>query len=108
MALISSSVKPLAIRSMTVAGRCPERNACMAEMSCGPVAGKVTDSTDCDDANPSRHPGAPEMCNAVDDTGNCMVLWKARVLDTGRFTVRVHSSTGTTHSKIITISRPGQ
>ncbi|MBK7864130.1 MAG: putative metal-binding motif-containing protein [Archangiaceae bacterium] len=40
-----------------------------AEMSCGPVAGKVTNSTDCDDANPTVKPGAPEMCNGVDD--NC-------------------------------------
>ncbi len=40
------------------------------EMSCGPVAGKVTNSNDCDDANPTTKPGAPEMCNGVDD--NCM------------------------------------
>jgi len=30
MAWISSSVNPLAIRSMTVAARCPERKSCMA------------------------------------------------------------------------------
>src|SRR5260370_19966489 len=30
MALISSSVKPLAMRSITVPGRWPERNACTA------------------------------------------------------------------------------
>ena len=30
MALISSSVKPLAMRSMTVPGRCPLRNSCIA------------------------------------------------------------------------------
>ncbi len=30
IAWISSSVKPLAIRSMTVAARCPERKSCMA------------------------------------------------------------------------------
>jgi hypothetical protein len=42
------------------------------------------------------------------DDGNSMVLWKARVLNTGRFTVRVRSSTGTTQSKIITIARPGE
>ncbi len=36
MALISSSVKPLAIRSMTVAARCPLRNSCIAvTMSAG-------------------------------------------------------------------------
>ncbi len=42
---------------------------------------------------------------AVDEDGNTMVLWKARVLETGRFPVRVHSSTGTTQTKIVTISR---
>ncbi|MBL8952248.1 MAG: putative metal-binding motif-containing protein, partial [Myxococcaceae bacterium] len=40
------------------------------EMSCGPVAGKVTNALDCDDANPTTKPGAPEMCNGVDD--NCL------------------------------------
>ncbi len=45
---------------------------------------------------------------AIDDDGNSMVLWKARVLNTGKFTVRVRSSTGATHAKIITVSRPGE
>jgi len=40
------------------------------EMSCGPVAGKVTNAQDCDDARPTTKPGAPEMCNGIDD--NCM------------------------------------
>jgi len=40
------------------------------EMSCGPVAGKVTNATDCNDANPTVKPGAPEVCNGVDD--NCV------------------------------------
>src|SRR5207302_5882716 len=43
---------------------------------------------------------------AVDDEGHTMVLWKARVLNTGQFNLRVHSSTGMTQTKIITISRP--
>jgi hypothetical protein len=45
---------------------------------------------------------------AVDDEGNTMVLWKARVLNTGQFTVRIHSSTGATQTKLITITRPGE
>jgi len=45
---------------------------------------------------------------AVDDTGNSMVLWKARVVDLGRFALRVHSSTGVTQTKIVTITRPGE
>jgi hypothetical protein len=44
---------------------------------------------------------------AHNDDGNSMVLWKARVLDMGQFTVRVRSSTGVTQAKIVTISRPG-
>jgi hypothetical protein len=40
----------------------------------------------------------------VTDDANSMVLWKARVLNTGKFTVRVHSSTGVTHGKIIAIT----
>jgi hypothetical protein len=42
---------------------------------------------------------------AVDEEGNTMVLWKARVLNTGLFHLRVHSSTGLTQTKIITITR---
>jgi hypothetical protein len=45
---------------------------------------------------------------AVNAEGNTMVLWKARVLNTGRFALRVRSSTGITQTKIITISRPGE
>ena len=44
---------------------------------------------------------------AVDDDGNCLVMWKARVLNTGRFPLRIHSSTGITQTKIITINRVG-
>jgi hypothetical protein len=44
----------------------------------------------------------------ADDEGNTMVLWKARVLKTGRFTLRVRSSTGVTQTKIISITRPGE
>ncbi len=41
----------------------------------------------------------------VDEDGHALVLWKARVLRPGRFEVRVRSSTGITHSKIVTITR---
>ena len=44
----------------------------------------------------------------VDATGNSLVMWKARVLRTGQFNLRVHSSNGITATKIITISRPGE
>jgi hypothetical protein len=45
---------------------------------------------------------------AIDEDGNTMVLWKARVLKTGQFNLRVRSSTGITQTKIITITRPGE
>lgn len=45
---------------------------------------------------------------ALDDEGNSMVLWKGRVLTTGRFTLRVRSSTGITQTKIISIRRTGE
>jgi 5-hydroxyisourate hydrolase-like protein (transthyretin family) len=45
---------------------------------------------------------------AIDEDGNTMVLWKARVLNTGRFNLRIHSSTGIIQTKIITITRPGE
>ncbi|MBE2251378.1 MAG: putative metal-binding motif-containing protein [Myxococcus sp.] len=38
------------------------------ESSCAPVPGKVTNDADCDDNNPSIKPGAPEVCNGVDDS----------------------------------------
>jgi hypothetical protein len=46
--------------------------------------------------------------STIDENGNAIVNWKARVLNTGRFTVRVRSSTGVIQTKIITISRPGE
>ncbi|MBL8919909.1 MAG: putative metal-binding motif-containing protein [Myxococcaceae bacterium] len=39
------------------------------ESSCSPIAGKVTNQADCNDASPTVKPGAPETCNQVDD--NC-------------------------------------
>jgi hypothetical protein len=41
------------------------------------------------------------------DDGSTMVMWKARVLQTGQHTLRVRSSTGTSEGKLITVSRPG-
>lgn len=34
---------------------------------CSPLAGFVSDSTDCNDLNPSAYPGASEICNGLDD-----------------------------------------
>ena len=41
-----------------------------AVVSCGPVAGHVTDRTDCNDNNAAIRPGATEVCNALDDNCN--------------------------------------
>ena len=38
--------------------------------ACAIEAGLVMDNTDCNDANASIHPGAPDMCNTVDDNCN--------------------------------------
>ncbi len=39
------------------------------QQSCSAPEGYVSDHTDCDDWEPSIHPGAPEVCNGADD--NC-------------------------------------
>jgi hypothetical protein len=36
-------------------------------VNCQPPAGYVFDLTDCDDTDPDVHPGAPELCNGIDD-----------------------------------------
>jgi hypothetical protein len=38
------------------------------ESSCAPVPGKVTNDSDCNDSHPSVKPGAPEICNGIDDS----------------------------------------
>ena len=40
-----------------------------AVQACSAPAGFVANNSDCDDANATRHPGAAEICNGIDD--NC-------------------------------------
>jgi hypothetical protein len=40
------------------------------------------------------------------DTGNSLVVWKARVLRPGTYALQVRSSTGAVHTKTVTIERP--
>lgn len=86
--------------------------------ACEPPTGYVWDNTDCNDANPSINPGAPEICgNRTDDNCNgtvdegCMVItnvtninssqatihWKA-IPNASAFRLRSYPA-GTTHYK---------
>jgi hypothetical protein len=40
------------------------------------------------------------------DRATSVVLWKARVLKTGRFAMKIHSSNGVTYTRTVTISAP--
>jgi hypothetical protein len=42
-------------------------NPAASVQACSAPAGFVADNTDCDDANATRHPGAAEVCNGIDD-----------------------------------------
>jgi hypothetical protein len=48
---------------------------------------------------------ASQPVPAPDADGHTMVLWKARVLRTGDFHLRVRSSSGITHGKVISVTR---
>jgi hypothetical protein len=55
-------------------------------------------------AGMARVEGSERQAVPVTEDGNSMVLWKARVERPGQFNVRVHSSTGVTQTKIVTIT----
>lgn len=42
-------------------------------LSCTPLSGYVSDSTDCNDNNVLIHPGSNDLCNAVDDNCNGVI-----------------------------------
>ena len=42
-------------------------NPAASVQACSAPAGFVANNTDCDDGNASRHPGAAEVCNGIDD-----------------------------------------
>ena len=48
-------------------------NPNVAMRSCTPVNGYVTNNLDCFDTFASRHPGAIELCNAIDDDCNGLI-----------------------------------
>jgi hypothetical protein len=60
--------------------------------TCVPPVGYVINNTDCDDANTSVNPGAPEVCNGFDD--NCNVT-----IDEGAVTATVTPAGATTVCK---------
>jgi hypothetical protein len=55
-------------------------------------------------AGMERVEGNERQAVPVVEDANSMILWKARVLRPGQFSVRVHSSTGVTQTKIVTIT----
>jgi hypothetical protein len=38
-----------------------------SEVSCDPISGYTTDATDCNDTESVAHPGAPEVCDGIDN-----------------------------------------
>ncbi|WP_224367505.1 RCC1 domain-containing protein [Hyalangium versicolor] len=44
-----------------------------APFGCAPPAGYVANNSDCKDVNASVHPGAPEVCNGMDDNCNQII-----------------------------------
>jgi hypothetical protein len=45
----------------------------MPALLCAPGANQSLNDRDCNDANPAIHPGAPELCNGVDDNCNGVI-----------------------------------
>ena len=48
-------------------------NSASPQNSCSAVAGKVTNNTDCNDGRATAYPGAPELCNGLDDNCNGLI-----------------------------------
>ncbi len=42
-------------------------NPATSSLACSEPDGYVTDNTDCDDSDPAIHPGAPEVCDGIDN-----------------------------------------
>jgi len=55
-----------------------------------------------------RLEGAERQPVSFSESGETLVLWKARVLQVGQYPIRVHSNTGVTETKLVTIRPSGQ
>ncbi len=48
-------------------------NAAVTITQCGAPTGFVSDNTDCDDTDPDINPGAPELCDGIDNNCNNLI-----------------------------------
>lgn len=99
---------PCTIDSCDPAGGCVHTPAaaCQGDADHDGYPGIAAGGTDCDDANPDVHPGAPELCNGIDDDCDTVIDRRRRLGRRVRCRRRVPDRSGQGGARGLRLRRP--